>query len=119
MKRIAFFSKSKLAFNMIHLILPVIPKQAELVREQDFENKPDFQLVIVDDNFLSNHEKPFLMKKWADKKFKDARKILFIKPDSNLKATEISDLQFDEIFEKPFTAEKLVQILDDNLGSSK
>jgi DNA-binding response OmpR family regulator len=125
MKRIVFLSRSKLALNLMELIIPFVPKKAQV---SGFSNVGEFekayfvkpvQLLVIDENFCDKNDVATLAKTIKKTTFKTARKIILIGKNSNSDRQRFLELDANHFHTKPFLPEELAEIIDRNLGSHK
>lgn len=125
MKRIVFLSRSKLALNLMELLVPFVPKKAQVSGfssleqfEKTYFAKP-VQLIIVDENFLGENGAASVAQAFKRSNLKGAGKIVLVGKNTAAAKEKFSSLEPAHFHTKPFLPEELAAIIDLNLGSRK
>jgi hypothetical protein len=122
MKRIVFLSKSRLARNLLELIVPAIPKKVHYTGCPDLTvlAKTNFakpvQLVLIDENFCSDSELDVLTKTLQTSAFQSAKRLAFANKSSARNRDQWDKLRVSHVHIKPFLAEELANLIEKNLG---
>lgn len=122
MKRILFISQSKLAQQLMALVVAAVPRKidfysAKSVAEisEEFSNKP-VQLIVIDHtNSTKGTLQDLLPKPFA----KTSQKILLVDKDNIPTPTERQTLQIDSCLVKPLLADELANVINKRLGEGK
>lgn len=126
MKRVVFLSRSKLALNLMELVMPSVPKKIQFRGFGNLEEikktyfpKP-IQLVIVDDNILDGAAGTELHDILSNSlALKGARKIAVTSKSPRVDKAALAALGLTHSYIKPFLPEELAGIIDKNLGGKK
>jgi len=110
-KRVLFVTKSKLAQNLLGIIIQSIPKKIELVTLDDLKTVGDsyfakpINLILLDESVIVNTEE---FKNLDKTKLKNAKRILIHKRNSKVDKSNLGNLGIKQFHAKPFLTEEIL-----------
>lgn len=120
MKRIYFVTKSKLAQNLMDIIIKSINKKIDyktLNFLSDLKSTPaakPVQLLIVDHNAVENH--PETLDLIDSKQFSKSKKIFVHSRSVKINRDRLEQLGFTHFLTKPFLPEEFIELIHSSLG---
>ena len=119
MKRMIFFSKSKLAANLLQFLFHESAIECLCIQDQkDIKTKLFSQkklLIVFDDSFLTKTNSETIA--WlANTKFDPSQKIIFLTSATN---SQTPPFAVNEIIHKPFLADDFVKRIKNHFGSKE